>query len=94
MRANGNETEAKLLCRVQIGQREDGSTVAANFEAIFGPSDGRNVAIFFFCQKLGSFYICVFEALQKKPNFAAIMPSFSSRSYLAVDYSYVIFYVV
>ena len=37
MRANGNETEAKLLCRVQIGRREDGSTVAANFEAIFGP---------------------------------------------------------
>ena len=37
MRANGNETEAKLLCRVQIGRRGDVSTVAANVEAIFGP---------------------------------------------------------
>ena len=45
MRANGNETEAKLLCRVQIGQREDVSTVAANFEAIFGPSGGKNGGI-------------------------------------------------
>ena len=37
MRANGNEREAKLLCRVQIGRQGDVSTVAANFEAIFGP---------------------------------------------------------
>ena len=37
MRANGNETEAKLLCRVQIGCRGYVSTVAAIFEAIFGP---------------------------------------------------------
>ena len=36
-RANDHEPAAKLLCRVQIGLREDGSTVAANFEAIFGP---------------------------------------------------------
>ena len=46
MRANDNETAAKLLCRVQIGRREDVSTVAANFEAIFGPLGGRNVLIF------------------------------------------------
>ena len=50
MRANDNETAAKLLCRVRIGQREDGSTVAANFQSIFGPSGGRNVAIFSFVQ--------------------------------------------
>ena len=37
MRANGNETEAKLLCRVQIDRQEDVSNVATNFEAIFGP---------------------------------------------------------
>ena len=38
MRANGNEIEAKLLCRVQIGRQEDRSTVVANFQAIFfGP---------------------------------------------------------
>ena len=45
MSANGNETEAMLLCRVQIGRREDGSIVAANFEAIFGPSGGKNGGI-------------------------------------------------
>ena len=45
MRAIGNEIEAKLLYRVQIGRRGDVPTVAANFEAIFGPSGGRNGAI-------------------------------------------------
>ena len=45
MRANGNGTEAKLLCRVQIRQWGNVTTVAANFEVIFGPSGGRNVAI-------------------------------------------------
>ncbi len=50
MRGNGNETEAKLLCRVHIGQQEDGSTVAANFQSIFGPSDGGNDVISSFVQ--------------------------------------------
>ena len=50
LRANGNETEANLLCRIQIGQQEDGSIVAANFQSIFGPSGGRNVAISSFVQ--------------------------------------------
>ena len=45
MHANGNETAAKLFSFVQIGQREDVSTVAVNSEAIFGPSGGRNVTI-------------------------------------------------
>ena len=60
MRANDNETAAKLLCRVQIGRREDVSTVAANFEAIFGPLGGRIVRIsscvhnLFFCRNVST----------------------------------------
>ena len=65
MRANGNETEAKLLCRVQIGQREDGSTVAANLQAIFGPSGGRNVAIFSFVKNL---FLFIYLLLQPYRN--------------------------
>ena len=45
MRDNDNETTPKLLCRVQIGRREDESTVAATFEAIICPVAGRIVGI-------------------------------------------------
>ena len=65
MRANGNETEAKLLCRVQIGRWEDGSTVAANFQSIFGPSGGRNVAISSFVQKLLLFIYLLLQPYKK-----------------------------
>ena len=37
VRADDNKTEAKLVCRGQLGWRKDVSIVAANFEAIFGP---------------------------------------------------------
>ena len=45
IRANDHETAAKLLCLVQIRHREDVSTVAANFQVIFGPSGGKNGGI-------------------------------------------------
>ena len=50
VRAYDNETEAKLVCRGQIGWWKDVSVVAANFEAIFRPSGGSNVAISSFVQ--------------------------------------------
>ena len=50
VRAYDNETAAKLVCCGQIEWRKDVSVVAVNFEAIFCPSGGRNVAISSFVQ--------------------------------------------
>ena len=52
MRANDNETAAKLLCPPLIGSIEEESTVAANWEGIFGPLAGRKVVISFCFQNL------------------------------------------
>ena len=45
MRANGNETAAKLLRRVQIGSNNDISAVASNSKAIFCPVGGETGVI-------------------------------------------------
>ena len=74
IRANDHKTAAKLLCRVQIGQWEDGSTITANFEAIFCPSGRRNVAISSFVQNL-LLFICAVAAFHVNAHFSTTIPS-------------------
>ena len=90
MQANGNETAAKLVCRGQRLWRKDVSVVAANFEAIFRPSGGRNVAISSFVQNL-LLFICAVAAFHVNAHFATTIPSYKAQCRLAADYSYVIF---